>query len=358
MFLEIQDLKKSFGQGEAKTEVLKGINFSVEKGEICVLLGPSGSGKSTLLNIIGGIDSADSGYISINGEKTADMNEKALTNYRRRHLGYVFQMYNLIPNLNVKENIEVGAYLSDKSLDIDELLKTLGLYEHRHKLPNQLSGGQRQRVAFARALAPNPQVLLLDEPFAAIDAKVRSELRLWLKEMVSKLGITSIFVTHDQDEAVEVADEILITNHGKIEQMGSPLEIYKSPKTPFVAQFVGRSSIVENYESLKGFEKIENAQKAIVRPEFLELAKKGELKRYMSAAEKGIVEDVIFSGSRLDVIVNINGIKVTAERSLEKDRVEVGEEVDVLIYRLYVFDDKETYLLENKEMQEGDVFYI
>ena len=113
MFLEIQDLKKSFGQGEAKTEVLKGINFSVEKGEICVLLGPSGSGKSTLLNIIGGIDSADSGYISINGEKTADMNEKALTNYRRRHLGYVFQMYNLIPNLNVKENIEVGAYLSD-----------------------------------------------------------------------------------------------------------------------------------------------------------------------------------------------------------------------------------------------------
>ena len=194
-------------------------------------------------------------------------------------------------------------------------------------------------------MAPNPQVLLLDEPFAAIDAKVRSELRLWLKEMVSKLGITSIFVTHDQDEAVEVADEILITNHGKIEQMGSPLEIYKSPKTPFVAQFVGRSSI-------------EHAQKAIVRPEFLELAKKGELKRYMSASEKGIVEDVIFSGSRLDVVVNINGIKVTAERSLEKDPVSVGEEVDIIIYRLYVFDEKETYLLENKEMQEGDVFYI
>ena len=149
---------------------------------------------------------------------------------------------------------------------------------------------------------------------------MRSELRLWLKEMVSKLGITSIFVTHDQDEAVEVADEILITNHGKIEQMGSPLEIYKSPKTPFVAQFVGRSSIVENYESLKGFEKIEHAQKAIVRPEFLELAKKGELKRYMSASEKGIVEDVIFSGSRLDVVVNINGIKVTAERSWKRIR--------------------------------------
>ncbi len=168
MFLEIQDLKKSFGRGEAKTEVLKGINFSVEKGEICVLLGPSGSGKSTLLNIIGGIDSADSGYISINGEKTADMNEKALTNYRRRHLGYVFQMYNLIPNLNVKENIEVGAYLSDKSLDIDELLKTLGLYEHRHKLPNQLSGGQQQRTAIGRAIVKNPDILLCDEPTGSV----------------------------------------------------------------------------------------------------------------------------------------------------------------------------------------------
>ena len=138
MFLEVQNLKKSFGSNESKTEVLKGIDFGVGKGEICVLLGPSGSGKSTLLNIIGGIDAADSGCIAINGEKTADMNEKRLTQYRRKHLGYVFQMYNLIPNLNVKENIEVGAYLSDSPLNIDDLLHTLGLYEHRHKLPNQI----------------------------------------------------------------------------------------------------------------------------------------------------------------------------------------------------------------------------
>lgn len=126
--------------------------FSVAKGEFCVLLGPSGSGKSTLLNIIGGIDSADSGYISINGDKLKDMSEKKLTQYRRKHLGYVFQMYNLIANLNVKENIEVGAYLSDNALDIDELLHTLGLYEHRYKLPNQLSGGQQQRVSIGRAI--------------------------------------------------------------------------------------------------------------------------------------------------------------------------------------------------------------
>lgn len=132
-FLEIVDLKKGFGSGETRQEVLRGMNFSVAKGEFCVLLGPSGSGKSTLLNIIGGIDSADSGYISINGDKLKDMSEKKLTQYRRKHLGYVFQMYNLIANLNVKENIEVGAYLSDNALDIDELLHTLGLYEHRYQ---------------------------------------------------------------------------------------------------------------------------------------------------------------------------------------------------------------------------------
>lgn len=215
MFLEIQDLKKSFGQGEAKTEVLKGINFSVEKGEICVLLGPSGSGKSTLLNIIGGIDQADSGYISINGEKTADMNEKALTNYRRRHLGYVFQMYNLIPNLNVKENIEVGAYLSDKSLDIDELLKTLGLYEHRHKLPNQLSGGQQQRTAIGRAIVKNPDILLCDEPTGALDYNTSKEILKLIEDVNQKYGNTVIMVTHN-DAIKNMADRVIKLRDGQI----------------------------------------------------------------------------------------------------------------------------------------------
>ena len=215
MFLEIQDLKKSFGQGEAKTEVLKGINFSVEKGEICVLLGPSGSGKSTLLNIIGVIDSADSGYISINGEKTADMNEKTLTNYRRRHLGYVFQMYNLIPNLNVKENIEVGAYLSDKSLDIDELLKTLGLYEHRHKLPNQLSGGQQQRTAIGRAIVKNPDILLCDEPTGALDYNTSKEILKLIEDVNQKYGNTVIMVTHN-DAIKNMADRVIKLRDGQI----------------------------------------------------------------------------------------------------------------------------------------------
>lgn len=143
MFLEIQHLKKAFGEGSSRVEVLKGIDLEIERGEFCVLLGPSGSGKSTLLNIIGGIDSADTGDIRINGEYMANMNEKKLTLYRRKHLGYIFQMYNLIPNLTVRENIEVGAYLGQSPLDVDELLHTLGLYEHRNKRANQLSGGQQ-----------------------------------------------------------------------------------------------------------------------------------------------------------------------------------------------------------------------
>ena len=215
MFLEINELKKSFGSGDYKVDVLKGISFGVEKGEMCVLLGPSGSGKSTLLNIIGGIDSADSGYISINGEKTADMKEKELTYYRRKHLGYVFQMYNLIPNLNVKENIEVGAYLSDNPLEIDDLLKTLGLYEHRHKLPNQLSGGQQQRTAIGRAIVKNPDILLCDEPTGALDYNTSKEILKLIEDLNKKYGNTVIMVTHN-DAIKNMADKVIKLKDGKI----------------------------------------------------------------------------------------------------------------------------------------------
>lgn len=214
-FLTISNLKKSFGSGDNRTEVLKGIDFTVAKGEICVLLGPSGSGKSTLLNIIGGIDSADSGYISINGEKTADMDEKTLTRYRRKHLGYVFQMYNLIPNLNVKENIEVGAYLSDNPLDVDDILKTLGLYEHRHKLPNQLSGGQQQRTSIGRAIVKNPDILLCDEPTGALDYKTSKEILKLIEDVNQKYGNTVIMVTHN-DAIKDMADRVIKLRDGQI----------------------------------------------------------------------------------------------------------------------------------------------
>ena len=214
-FLTVTGLTKSFGSGETKQDVLKGIDFSVGKGEFCVLLGPSGSGKSTLLNILGGIDSADGGEITINGDTLSTMNEKGLTQYRRKHLGYVFQMYNLIPNLNVKENIETGAYLSDKPLDIDELLKTLGLFDHRYKLPNQLSGGQQQRVSIGRAIVKNPDILLCDEPTGALDYTTSKEILQLIEEVNRKYGNTVIMVTHN--EAIRLmADHVIKLRVGKI----------------------------------------------------------------------------------------------------------------------------------------------
>ena len=215
MFLEISHVKKSFGQGDSRTEVLKGVDLSLDKGEICVLLGPSGSGKSTLLNIIGGIDSADGGTISIGGEKTAEMNEKKLTMYRRKHLGYVFQMYNLIPNLNVRENIEVGAYLSDHPLEVDSLLKTLGLYEHRHKLPNQLSGGQQQRTAIGRAIVKNPDLLLCDEPTGALDYNTSKEILQLIERVNKKYGNTILIVTHN-DAIRNMADRVVKLRDGMV----------------------------------------------------------------------------------------------------------------------------------------------
>jgi len=214
-FLEVKALKKSFGSGDTKQDVLRGLDFTVAKGEFCVLLGPSGSGKSTLLNILGGIDNADEGEIYINGDRLSRMDEKGLTQYRRKHLGYVFQSYNLIPNLNVKENIETGAYLSDKPLDIDELLKILGLYEHRHKLPNQLSGGQQQRVSIGRAIVKNPDILLCDEPTGALDYTTSKEILRLIEQVNTKYGNTIIMVTHN--EAIKLmADHVIKLRDGKI----------------------------------------------------------------------------------------------------------------------------------------------
>lgn len=197
MFLEIKDIHKSYGEKENAVEVLKGISISIEKGQICVLLGPSGSGKSTLLNIIGGIDHADSGSICIEGKEMKGMKEKQLSLYRRNHLGYIFQMYNLIPNLTVRENIEVGAYLSKHPLDIDSLLETLGLTLHQNKLPNQLSGGQQQRTSIGRAIVKNPDVLLCDEPTGALDYHTSKDILQLLETVNQKYGTTIVMVTHN-----------------------------------------------------------------------------------------------------------------------------------------------------------------
>ena len=225
MFLQIQGIQKSFGAGDSRVDVLKGLDLDIERGEFCVLLGPSGSGKSTLLNIIGGIDSADEGNLVIDGERLADMSEKNLSLYRRKHLGYIFQMYNLIPNLTVRENIEVGAYLSDKPLDVDELLHTLGIYEHQRKLPNQLSGGQQQRTAIGRAIAKNPKVFIFDDSFSALDFKTDQALRKALKE---KVGDSTIIIVAQRINTVLDADQIVVMDEGHMAGIGTHEELMQS----------------------------------------------------------------------------------------------------------------------------------
>ncbi len=215
MQLKLSNIRKSFGEGEGRIEVLKDINLEVEKGEFVVLLGPSGSGKSTLLNIIGGIDSADCGKITIRDKSMSDMNEKALTLYRRQHLGYIFQMYNLIPNLTVRENIEVGAYLSKNPLNIDEIIETLGLKMHQHKIPSQLSGGQQQRCAIGRAIVKNPDILLCDEPTGALDYNTSKEILALIEEVNQKYGNTVIMVTHN-DAIKNMADFVVKLRDGVI----------------------------------------------------------------------------------------------------------------------------------------------
>ena len=352
MYVELKNVKKNFGHFQA----LNDISVGIEKGKLVGLLGPSGSGKTTILRIIAGLAQPDSGDVIINGVRVNNIPAS------KRGIGFVFQNYALFRYMNVFDNIAFGLEVEKKDRRyikerVSELIQLIGLQGTENRYPHQLSGGQKQRVAFARALAPNPQLLLLDEPFAAIDAKVRKELRIWLREAIGKVGITSIFVTHDQDEAVEVADEIIITSHGHIEQKGSPVEIYKNPVTPFAAQFIGQSLVLGHYAELHGFEQYEDYDKAIIRPELINVSKKGK-QLYVNAAEDGIVEDVFFRGSLLEVHVRVKGMRIVAYRSLEEEALEPGECVSVLIYRLYLFNQDQVKLVENNMLKDDNSVYI
>lgn len=353
MYVELKNIHKSFGDFKASNN----INIAIEQGKLIGLLGPSGSGKTTILRMLAGLEQPDSGDIYINGTRVNDLEAS------KRGIGFVFQNYALFRYMTVFDNIAFGLEIQKKNKKeckerVFELLKLIGLEGMEKRFPHQLSGGQKQRVAFARALAPNPQLLLLDEPFAAIDAKVRQELRSWLKETINKVGITSIFVTHDQDEAIEVADEIIITNKGQIEQKGTPMEIYRNPASLFVAQFVGQSSILENYESLKGFESIGDSSKAVIRPEFVRISKLEEPLIYPNSVEIGVVEKISFRGSYSEVKINVKGFLLTATRSLEETPVQVGEKVNVMIYRLFVYNDNNPYVLENSAIEDKNPIYI
>ena len=350
MYVELKNINKTYGSYQAS----RNVNFGIEKGKLIGLLGPSGSGKTTILRMIAGLETPDSGEIIIDGKVVNDVPAS------ERGIGFVFQNYALFRYMTVYDNVAFGLKVQkvDKKkihARVMELVKLVGLEGLEKRYPSQLSGGQRQRVAFARALAPNPQVLLLDEPFAAIDAKIRQELRSWLKEMIEKLGITSIFVTHDQDEAIEVADEIIITNAGQIEQKGTPVEVYRNPETAFTASFFGQPSVLENADDFHTFTQAEGADKIIVRPEFVKISKLDEVEKFRTSVSQGVVERVSFRGDNLELQVRVNNSVVTARRSLEKADVREGEIVNVFLYRIFALKGDSVQLIENEAVRDDFV---
>lgn len=352
MYIELRNINKSFGSFKASDNV----SFGLEKGKLIGLLGPSGSGKTTILRMLAGLEKQDSGDILINGRNVNGVPAN------ERGIGFVFQNYALFPFMTVNANIAYGLKVQKKDKKfindrVNELLELVGLPDVGKRYPDQLSGGQRQRIALARALAPQPELLLLDEPFAAIDAKVRKELRTWLRETIDKIGITSIFVTHDQDEAIEVADEIVVTNNGRVEQVGSPSEIYLEPATPFVAQFIGQSVVIEDLGRLKGFS---GSGKALIRPEFIEINKFEDngFHEFETAMENAVVDDVSFRGNAFEVRASIGDISVTGRYPLSSPRLHKGDGVKIFIKKLYTIDDNSTSIIVNKALDVSDVYYI
>ena len=217
MYLEVKDMKKSYGKDTSYIQVLKGISTGVERGQMCVIQGTSGSGKSTLLNCIGGLDTMDSGSVKVDGKEIFGLKPDALSDYRRDNLGFIFQFYNLVPNLTVCENIQVCEYLAESPLDINELLETLGLGEHRNKFPSQLSGGQQQRCALARALIKNPKLLLCDEPTGALDSKTSRDILILLEKINEKYGTTMLIVTHN-NSIKNMVHKVIIVKDGLIKK--------------------------------------------------------------------------------------------------------------------------------------------
>lgn len=350
MYVELKNINKTFGDYKASDNV----NFGIEKGKLIGLLGPSGSGKTTILRMIAGLENPDSGEIVIDGKVVNDIPAS------KRGIGFVFQNYALFRYMTVFDNIAFGLKIQKKSKKfikerVNELVNLIGLEGLERRYPSQLSGGQKQRVAFARALAPNPNLLLLDEPFAAIDAKVRQELRSWLKDMIERLGVTSIFVTHDQSEAIEVADEIIITNKGRIEQIGSPIDIYQHPQTAFSASFFGQTTTLDDYTKFKTFDVVDNVDRAVVRPEFVKVTKLSETTAQKASVSVGEVIKTSFRGDNIEIAVKCDGGTVYAYRGLDETPITVGEKVNVFLYRLFITKGDEVQILHNKSLQEESV---
>ena len=367
--LECVGLGVTFGGLKA----VEDFNLTIGRTEIAGLIGPNGAGKTTVFNLLTKVYQPTAGAILLDGKDTHAMTTAQVN---RAGIARTFQNIRLFNDLTVAENLMVAMgdsvryglvgsilhfprYAREERIArerAEELLSIFHMERHADERAGSLPYGAQRRLEILRALASNPCLLLLDEPFAAIDAKVRQELRSWLKEMIGKLGVTSIFVTHDQDEAIEVADEIIITNRGRIEQMGTPLEIYRHPQTSFTASFFGHTSVLADYRKYHTFQQMEHVEKAIVRPEFLKITKKGEVQKYGSSASQGVVERVSFRGDWIELEVRVNGDLLIAKRDLEEPGVSVGETVDVFLYRIFVIVGEKCYLLENQSLQDDSVF--
>lgn len=338
MSIKLENIHKKFGRYGA----LRGINLEVEKGELVALLGPSGCGKTTLLRIIAGLEIPDQGRVFLYNKDMTDMN------VRERNVGFVFQHYALFKHMNVYKNVAFGLKVKPKKLrlsgdEIDkkvrEKLKLVQLDWAEKRYPNQLSGGEKQRVALARALAIEPQVLLLDEPFGALDAKVRRELRKWIRHLHHELHITSVFVTHDQEEALEVAHRVVIMNKGKIEQIGTPKQVYEEPASPFVYDFLGNLNDFskENVATQVGVNVSDISKTVYVRPHDIKI-----LKEKNSNSIPAMIENILILGPSVNIELKHeeSGKMIDSQISrdeYEKLNIKEGEQVYIRIKNPKIF---------------------
>lgn len=349
MSIQIKNISKAYGSFQA----LNQINFDIQTGELVALLGPSGSGKTSLLRIIAGLETADHGSILLNGENITQ------ASVRDRNVGFVFQHYALFRHMSVFENIAYGLKVRPRKIrpssgeireKVERLLKLVKLEAFANRFPSQLSGGQRQRVALARALAVEPKVLLLDEPFGALDAKVRKDLRRWIRKLHDDFQITSVFVTHDQEEAMDVADRIVVMNEGKVEQIGTPEQVYAEPKNPFVYDFIGNVNL---FKGRLQNGKLKHGLLEVKLPEYgkeknieaVGYARPHELAIGREPDTDGVLADIThihFAGATIKLELNRKDTGESLEAELMTDhfqslQLKKGEEVYVKPKQLKVF---------------------
>ena len=316
--IKAQNIHKSFGS----LEVLKGVSLEVSKGEVVAIVGASGAGKTTLLQILGTLSAADEGRLEIDGVEVSGLNDKALSRFRNEHIGFVFQFHHLLPEFTALENVCIPAYIARRDrAEVEararELLDMMGLAERLDHKPAQLSGGEQQRVAIARALINKPRVLLLDEPLGALDLKLRKDMQNELKKIQTQTGITFIYVTHDQEEALSMSDTVVVMQNGVIQQIGTPTDIYNEPVNAFVADFIGESNIVDGimledclvsfsghtFTCVDGGYAKNQPVDVVVRPEDVDVVKPED------GMLRGCVSSVTFKGVHYEIIVDIDGFK-------------------------------------------------